>query len=89
MDCTVRFSLFSKIQSHLRLSSNLKGDIRVHRALIKYDERHEEVELLKELCEMSFETQTKQSVGRSAEAENCCACDEAVYEVNLRYAYTV
>lgn len=41
--------------------------------------KYEEIELLKELCEMSFETESKQS--QSPEVETCCACDEAVYEV--------
>lgn len=38
-----------------------------------------EIELLKELCEMSFETITKSN--QPAEDETCCACDEAIYEV--------
>lgn len=32
---------------------------------------------------MSFETDIKRN--QPAEAENCCACDEAVYEVNDFY----
>jgi len=50
------------------------------RVLIKYGV-HQEIELLKELCEMSFETEAKQ-IHSAAEVESCCACDEAVYEVN-------
>lgn len=52
------------------------------RALITYESsfnKYQNTELLKELCEMSFDTVTKQN--SSAETESCCACDEAVYEV--------
>lgn len=53
------------------------------RALITYEnvnDKHREIELLKQLCEMSFETEIKQN--KQTMAESCCACDEAVYEVN-------
>lgn len=43
-------------------------------------EKNQDIELLKELCEMSFKTEIKQY--RPIETESCCACDEAVYEVN-------
>lgn len=52
------------------------------RALITYENgynKYQNIELLKELCEMSFNTVTK--LNASVEAESCCACDEAVYEV--------
>jgi len=52
------------------------------RALITYENsfnKYQNTELLKELCEMSFDTVTKQNA--PAETESCCACDEAVYEV--------
>jgi len=52
------------------------------RALITYENgfsKYQNSELLKELCEMSFDTVTKQKT--LAETESCCACDEAVYEV--------
>lgn len=52
------------------------------RALITYENSHsnnQKIELLKEFCEMSFETVPKPN--RPVEDETCCACDEAVYEV--------
>lgn len=52
------------------------------RALITYENgfnKYQNIELLKELCEMYFDTVTK--LNTSSEAESCCACDEAVYEV--------
>lgn len=52
------------------------------RALITYEngfDKHREIELLKQLCEMSFETEIKRN--QLAADESCCACDEAVYEV--------
>ncbi|KAL4103639.1 hypothetical protein QTP88_018995 [Uroleucon formosanum] len=54
------------------------------RALITYESsfnKYQNTELLKELCEMSFDTVTKQN--SSAETESCCACDEAVYEMKF------
>lgn len=53
------------------------------RALLTYENdtgKSQVIELLKELCEMSFKTETKHY--RPIETESCCACDEAVYEVN-------
>jgi len=53
------------------------------RALITYENgfnKYQNSELLKELCEISFDTVSKQN--SSAETESCCACDEAVYEVS-------
>jgi len=52
------------------------------RALVTYENgysKYQKTELLKELCEMSFDTGAKQNA--PAETEGCCACDEAVYEV--------
>lgn len=52
------------------------------RALITYENgynKYQKTELLKELCEMSFDTVTKPNA--PADTESCCACDEAVYEV--------
>jgi len=52
------------------------------RALITYENgynKYKNIELLKELCEMSFDTVTKPNT--PTETESCCACDEAVYEV--------
>lgn len=54
-----------------------------YRALLSYENggnNNQKIELLKEFCEMSFETVTKPN--HSVENETCCACDEAVYEVN-------
>lgn len=50
--------------------------------------KYREIELSKELCEMSFETISKSN--QVAENETCCACDEAVYEVGeliINYNY--
>lgn len=55
------------------------------RALITYENgynKYENTELLKELCEMSFDTVTKQNALTGT--ESCCACDEAVYEASKR-----
>lgn len=55
------------------------------RALINYENEYGETqvtELLKEFCEMSFKNEAKKD---SRTEESCCACDEAVYEVNTNY----
>lgn len=52
------------------------------RALLTYENeynKNQEIELIKELCEMSFETVINRN--QPADTESCCACDEAVYEV--------
>lgn len=58
------------------------------RALITYknsDDVNQNIELLKEFCEMSFKTTIKHN--QPIETESCCACDEAVYEVNDYYIF--
>jgi len=53
------------------------------RALITYENgfnKYQNSELLKELCEISFDIVSKQN--SSAETESCCASDEAVYELS-------
>lgn len=56
------------------------------RAQLTYENeksKNRKIELIKELCEMSFETVTKKN--QPADTESCCACDEAVYEVFKLY----
>lgn len=65
------------------LNNITKVSLICFRARLTYENdigKNQVIELLKELCEMSFKTETKHY--RPIETESCCACDEAVYEVN-------
>jgi len=64
------------------IMSELNKTMMYFRALITYENgynKYQKTELLKELCEMSFDAVTKPNA--PADTESCCACDEAVYEV--------